>query len=160
MKIENGSRMTLIALAAMGLGMMLGGLATQSMAQGRERARKARLKAEMLIEQELSDIEGYVVRIQELDLDPGASSGSHRHDAHVFVYVVSGEIASRVGETGESIAYKAGETWYEPPNAVHAEFRNTSDSERAKAIAFFIMQDGKPMTVPVFAPTSGGHGHD
>ncbi len=160
MKIENRGRVTLIALAAMGLGMALGGVATQSMAQGRQRASKARLKAETLIEQELTDIEGYVVRMQELDLDPASSSGSHRHDAHVFVYVVAGEIASRVGEDGESIAYKAGQTWYEPPNAVHGEFRNTSDTERAKAIALFIMESGKPMTVPVFAPTPGGHGHD
>ena len=42
----------------------------------------------------------------------------------------------------------AGESFYEPPGALHAESRNASEDEPASLIAFFVLGEGESATVP------------
>ena len=74
---------------------------------------------------------------------PGSTSANHRHPGHVFVYVLEGEVETRVGE-GELIRYKAGDSFYEPKNAVHADTRNPSDSVTARILAIMLAEEGEP----------------
>ena len=119
----------------------------------RAQDRPAPLKMENIFTQELPDLER-VVNIVRLNLGPGTSSPAHAHPAHVIVYVTKGSIVSSLGD-GEKITYKAGETWYETPNITHATFMNPRSTEPAEAIAFFIIEEGRPLTtLPVADPSS------
>ena len=44
----------------------------------------------------------------EVNLDPGHSSAPHRHSAHVFVYVLEGQVQMQV-EGGELVTLSPGE---------------------------------------------------
>ena len=101
-----------------------------------------------LMRQALGDIEGYEVRVVGLDFPPSSTSPAHQHPGHVFVHVVQGSITTKVGDTPVA-TYKAGDTFYEPPNAVHAMADNVSATEPARAIAFFVIESGKPSTTMV-----------
>jgi quercetin dioxygenase-like cupin family protein len=79
-----------------------------------------------------------------VEYPPGASSAEHRHDAHVFVYVVQGSVVMQV-KGGPELTLKAGETFYENPDDVHVVSRNASTTEPAKFIAFFVKTKGAPV---------------
>ena len=48
---------------------------------------------------------------------------------------------------GEPIVLNAGESFYEPPNALHRVSRNASEDVPASLIAFFVLSDGESATV-------------
>lgn len=50
--------------------------------------------------------------------------------------------------------YKAGESFYEAPDGVHAVSANASRTERARFLAYFICDHEGPLSVPV-APAGG-----
>jgi quercetin dioxygenase-like cupin family protein len=54
-----------------------------------------------------------------------------------MAFVVSGSVASKVGDEPERI-FHAGEAWWEPPGAVHRVSRNASSSEPAELLAIYI----------------------
>jgi len=83
-----------------------------------------------------------------VEYPPGASSAQHRHDAHVFVYVIQGSVVMQVKD-GPELTLKAGETFYENPDDVHVVSRNASATEPAKFIAFFVKTKGAPVLTPV-----------
>jgi quercetin dioxygenase-like cupin family protein len=88
------------------------------------------------------------VVVLELDWAPGHSSQPHRHNAHVFVYVIEGEIQMQV-EGGELTTLGAGEMFYENPDDVHTVSRNASDMEPARVLVQLIKTVGVPITTPV-----------
>jgi len=83
-----------------------------------------------------------------VEYPPGGSSAQHRHDAHVFVYVIQGSVVMQVKD-GPELTLKAGETFYENPDDVHVVSRNASATEAAKFIAFFVKTKGAPVVTPV-----------
>ena len=83
-----------------------------------------------------------------VEYPPGAASAEHRHDAHVFVYVIQGSVVMQV-KGGPELTLKAGETFYENPDDVHVVSRNASTTEPAKFIAFFVKTKGAPVLTPV-----------
>jgi Cupin domain len=50
-------------------------------------------------------------------------------------------------DDGEPVVLKAGESFYEPPGALHSLSRNTSRELPASLIAFFVLGDGECPTV-------------
>jgi quercetin dioxygenase-like cupin family protein len=48
---------------------------------------------------------------------------------------------------GEPVLLKAGESFYEPPGALHSVSRNASQDEPASLIAFFVLAEGETATV-------------
>ncbi|AET95172.1 cupin (plasmid) [Burkholderia sp. SFA1] len=74
-----------------------------------------------------------------VDYPPGAASPAHRHadSAFIYAYVVSGEVESQV-EDGPKRVYRAGESFFENPGAVHRISRNASGTKPAKLLAVFI----------------------
>ncbi|SDJ66728.1 Cupin domain protein [Bradyrhizobium sp. Rc2d] len=87
----------------------------------------------------------------EVDYGPGAASPSHTHakSAFIYAYVISGAIESRVND-GETRIYRAGESWSEPPGAIHSISRNASKTEPAKLLAVFVLDtNDNPLTAPI-----------
>src|ERR1700745_2333075 len=97
-------------------------------------AQPAPAAAKPLLVQPLADLPGRDVRITLFDRAPGSSSPPHRHPGHhTFGCAVEGtyELASD-GQPGRILT--AGETFYEPPTAVHCVSRNPSTDKRTKII--------------------------
>src|SRR3546814_1199972 len=69
------------------------------------------------------------------DLSP---SHTHAKSAFIYAYVISGAIESKVND-GETRIYRAGESWSEPPDAIHSISRNASKAEPAKLLAVFVL---------------------
>jgi quercetin dioxygenase-like cupin family protein len=91
--------------------------------------------------------DGLSVQAIRVDYEPGGyTRGTHRHPAGAYVYVIEGSVKFAVGD-GEPIVLKAGESFYEPPNALHAVSRNASDDVPASLIAFFVLGEGEHATV-------------
>lgn len=88
------------------------------------------------------------ILVLEIDLAPGQSSQSHRHDAHVFVYVLEGRVNMQV-EGGEVQTLGPGEMFYESPGDVHTVSANASDTEPARFLVHMIRTAGTPVTTPV-----------
>jgi len=50
----------------------------------------------------------------------------------------------------ETRVYRAGESWSEPPGALHSVSRNASQTEPARLLAVFVLNTGDtPLTTPV-----------
>ena len=82
---------------------------------------------------------------------PGAASPSHTHakSAFIYAYVISGAIESKVNDR-ETRIYRAGESWSEPPGAIHSISRNASKTEPAKLLAVFVLDtNDNPLTTPI-----------
>jgi quercetin dioxygenase-like cupin family protein len=85
-----------------------------------------------------------------VDYPPAASSVAHRHpgSAFIYAYVLSGAIRSQVDDEPVRV-YRTGETWFESPGAHHRVSENASDSEPARLLAVFIVDDAdKQLTTP------------
>ena len=82
-----------------------------------------------------------------VEFPPGASSTAHRHNAHVFVYVLEGSLVMQV-KGGQQVTLKAGDTFYENPDDIHVVSKNTSATAPAKILTFFVKDKGAPATVP------------
>ena len=80
----------------------------------------AQAGAQQLMAQPLLDLPGREVRMTLLDRAPGASSPPHRHPGHhTFGYVIEGSYEFGInGEPPRTL--KAGDTFYEPPGALHS----------------------------------------
>jgi quercetin dioxygenase-like cupin family protein len=77
----------------------------------------------------------------EVNYPPDTGSPPHQHANGVMAYVVSGSIASKVGDAPEQ-TYRAGEAWWEPVGAVHRVSRNASSTEPATLLAIYIAPTG------------------
>ena len=91
---------------------------------------------------------GKEVRVVIVNSPPGASSPIHRHNAQVFVYMLSGKMTMQVRGTSP-VTLGPGQTFYKGPEAIHTMSRNASDKEPAQFLAFLIMDKGALISVPV-----------
>jgi quercetin dioxygenase-like cupin family protein len=100
-----------------------------------------------LLTKELSGIPGKEASMLTVEYPPGASSPIHRHNAHVFVYVLEGAVVMQV-RGGKEVRLTPGQTFYESPNDIHVVSRNASTTEPAKFIVFSVKDIGAPIVVP------------
>ena len=105
-------------------------------------------KVSQLMKQTLADVAGREVMVITLDIPPGGGSAPHRHPGHhTFGYVLEGTYKIKVDNSPEETLTK-GQTFYEPPGALHAVSRNGSDTQPAKVLVVMLAESGKPTTVP------------
>jgi quercetin dioxygenase-like cupin family protein len=104
-------------------------------------------KVTPLMTKELSDVPGKEATMVTVEYAPGASSAAHRHNAHVFVYVLEGTVVMQV-KGGREVTLGPGQTFYESPEDVHTVSRNASTTKPAMFVVFFVKQTGAPATVP------------
>jgi quercetin dioxygenase-like cupin family protein len=90
---------------------------------------------------------GLAVQAVRVDYEPGGfTAGTHRHPAGAYVYVIDGSVLYGV-DGREPVRLDAGESFYEPPGALHSVSRNASSDRPASLIAFFVLADGETATV-------------
>jgi quercetin dioxygenase-like cupin family protein len=91
--------------------------------------------------------DGLVVQAIRVDYEPaGFTSGTHRHPAGAYVFVIDGSVMFGLDD-GEPVVLKAGDSFYEPPGALHSVSRNASQELPASLIAFFVLGEGESATV-------------
>ncbi|MFO7276780.1 MAG: cupin domain-containing protein [Pseudomonadota bacterium] len=102
---------------------------------------------EVLRTEELPGIPGKEAVMLTVTYPPGGSSMPHRHDAHVFVYVLEGSVVMQVdGE--EPVTLRRGQTFHEKPSDVHRRSANASGTEPAKFLVFIVKDKGAPVSRP------------
>jgi quercetin dioxygenase-like cupin family protein len=96
----------------------------------------------------MSDVLGRVVTIRRTERDPGNGSGPHRHPgSHTFGYVLEGAYEVKIDD-GPLQKLGPGDTFYEPPGALHAVSRNASSTQPVKYLVISISDPAKPPIVP------------
>jgi quercetin dioxygenase-like cupin family protein len=96
----------------------------------------------------MNDVLGRVVTIRRTERDPGNGSDAHRHPgSHTFGYVLEGTYEVKIDD-GPLQRLGPGETFYEPPNALHAVSRNGSNTQPVKYLVIQVSDPTKPATVP------------
>jgi quercetin dioxygenase-like cupin family protein len=101
-----------------------------------------------LMTRDLAAASGKEVRLLTVEYRGGGASLPHRHDAQVFVYVLSGRVRMQVAGSPE-VTLGPGETFYEGPDDVHTVSANASPSEPARILVFMVRDKGKPLSTDV-----------
>jgi quercetin dioxygenase-like cupin family protein len=86
------------------------------------------------------------VTLLEVSYGPGGSSAPHSHPCAVVGYVVAGALRTWVQGEPEAV-YRAGESFYEAPNAVHLVSANASSTEPVRFLAWFTCDREGPLSV-------------
>jgi quercetin dioxygenase-like cupin family protein len=96
----------------------------------------------------LPDLAGKEAVVRANVYPPGTSNPAHRHDAHVFLHVLEGQLIVQL-KGGEPVTLNAGDTYYESPDDIHVMSRNPSDTVAVKALIFMVKNIGAPATTLV-----------
>jgi quercetin dioxygenase-like cupin family protein len=99
-----------------------------------------------LLEHAIDGLPGHEFSVVRVEYAPGEAGAPHYHTAPLVAYVVSGALRSRVGEGPERVYY-AGESFYEPPNAIHHVSANASTTEPVTFIAVFVAPANTTLTM-------------
>ena len=105
-------------------------------------------KVTPLLSKDLTGIPGKEGTMITVEFAPGEVDAVHRHNAHVFVYVLEGTVVMQV-KGGKELTLRPGDTFYESPQDIHVVGRNASKTEPAKFLVFFVRDKGAPLLVPV-----------
>jgi len=101
-----------------------------------------------LMTQDLIDLGGKQAVVRANEYPPGTSNPPHRHNAHVFVHLLEGQLIVQV-KGGQPVTLKPGDTYYESPADIHVVSRNPSASVTARALVFMVKDIGAPATTLV-----------
>lgn len=107
-----------------------------------------RVKGTPLMTKDLPGIAGKEATVLTIELEPGAASPPHRHEASTFVYVLEGSIVMGV-KGGKEVTLGPGEMFYEKPDDIHTVGRNASATKPAKFLVFMVKGKGTPISMPV-----------
>jgi quercetin dioxygenase-like cupin family protein len=105
--------------------------------------------SKVVFEHELPEVmlKDWSVTAVEVSYGPGESSNAHRHPGITIVYVLEGEIRSKVGD-GPEKTYAVGQMFLERPGELHAVSGNASTTKPAKLLALLLAEKGKRLTTP------------
>jgi quercetin dioxygenase-like cupin family protein len=114
-----------------------------------QRAQKSE-RARVVLTEGLPKMDGEHLKatLVEVNYGPGESSEPHSHPCPVIGYVVAGALRTQVRGEKEAV-YRAGESFYEPANGVHAVSANASQTEPAKLLAYFVCDHDAPLSAAV-----------
>jgi quercetin dioxygenase-like cupin family protein len=104
-------------------------------------------KVTPLLSKDLTGIPGKEALMITVDYAPGATDAIHRHNAHVFVYVLEGSVVMQV-RGGREVTLLPGQHFYEGPHDIHVVGRNASKTKPAKFLVFFVKDKGAPPLIP------------
>src|SRR3954449_1373566 len=93
----------------------------------------------------LPNVPGKRVTIVRVFYGPGGFTRAHRHAGSVTAYITKGEIRSQLAG-GPVEIFKVGQSFFEPPGAVHLVSANASATEPAELIAVFVADEGAQLT--------------
>jgi quercetin dioxygenase-like cupin family protein len=92
-------------------------------------------------------MDGWQVTVNTITLAPGSVGNAHRHPGFVLVYVLEGEVVTKISDQKEA-TYTAGQMFYEQPGATHEVNRNASPTKPAKFLAMIFAKKGLPLVTP------------
>ena len=95
--------------------------------------------------EKLPHVPGKSITTVLVQFPPGGFSPKHRHAGSVTVHVLKGTIRSQLGG-GPVGTFGPGETFFEPPGAIHVFAENASATEPAEALAIFVADDCAVLT--------------
>jgi quercetin dioxygenase-like cupin family protein len=99
----------------------------------------------------LPNVPGKTITTALVEFLPLAYSPAHRHPGSVTAFVIEGTIRSQLGG-GPVADYKAGQTWFEPPGALHVFAENPDPVHAARLLATFITDENcGPLVLPADA---------
>jgi len=101
-----------------------------------------------LMMKDLTDLAGKQAVVRANEYPPGTSNPPHRHNAHVFLHLLEGQLIVQL-KGGQPVTLKPGDTYYESPSDIHVVSRNPSASVTAKALVFMVKDIGAPATTLV-----------
>jgi len=101
-----------------------------------------------LMVKELPDLAGKEALVRANTYPPGSSNPPHRHDAHVFLHILEGQLIVQL-KGGQPVTLNAGDTYYEAPSDIHVMSRNPSATVPVKALIFMVKDKGAPATTLV-----------
>ena len=120
---------------------------TSIFSQSTAQAQATGQRSTEVMTQALSDV-AREMRISVTERDPGNGSGPHRHPGHhTFGYILEGTYEVKIDD-GPVRQLKSGESFYEPPGALHAVSRNPSSDKVVKYLVIQVGDPTKPRTVP------------
>ena len=102
----------------------------------------------VLMAKDLPDFPGKEAMVYIVEYPPGTNNPPHRHNGHVFLHVLEGQLNAQV-KGGELTVLNPGSTYYESPADIHVVSRNPSATVPAKAMIFIIHDKGAPLSTPV-----------
>ena len=105
-------------------------------------------KVEPIASYALPNVPGKRVTIVRVFYGPGGFTPAHRHAGSVTAYVTKGEIRSQLAG-GPVETFGVGQSFFEPPGAVHLVSANASMTEPAELIAVFVADEGAQLTTLV-----------
>lgn len=82
-----------------------------------------------------------------INQEPGSVGRPHRHPGFVLVYVLEGEVVTKISGQPE-VTYSAGQMFYEYPGSTHEVSRNASTTKPAKFLALIFAKKGLPLVAP------------
>ena len=88
------------------------------------------------------------VTLLEVTYPPGGVNAAHRHPCPVIGYVLAGAVRMQLKGQEEKV-FRAGDTFFESPDDVHAVSANASQDEPARFLAYFVCDRATPLSVPV-----------
>ena len=101
-----------------------------------------------LMAKDLPDLAGKQAVVRANEYPPGTSNPPHRHNAHVFLHLLEGQLIVQV-KGGQPVTLRPGDTYYEAPADIHVVSRNPSANVTAKALVFMVKDIGAPATTLV-----------
>lgn len=102
-------------------------------------------KVEVIGSHALPDIPGKRVTVVRVTYGPGGFTPPHRHGGTVTAYVTRGQIRSQL-KGGPLETFEVGQSFFEPPGAMHIVSANASNTEPAELIAVFVADEGAELT--------------
>ena len=92
-------------------------------------------------------MDGWEVNVSTITMAPGSVSSAHRHPGFVLVYVLEGNIVTKISGQDEK-TYSTGQMFYEPPGSTHEVSRNASTTKPAKFLALIFAKKGAQLVTP------------
>jgi quercetin dioxygenase-like cupin family protein len=102
-------------------------------------------KVELVTSHALPDLPGKRVTIVRVTYGPGGFTPPHRHAGTVTAYITKGHIRSQL-KGGPVETFEVGQSFFEPPGAIHVVSANASNTEMAELIAVFVADEGAQLT--------------
>ena len=102
-------------------------------------------KVEVVSSHALPDLPGKRVTVVRVTYGPGGFTPPHRHAGTVTAYITKGQIRSQL-QGGPVEIFDVGQSFFEPPGAIHLVSANASSTDWAELIAVFVTDEGAQLT--------------
>ena len=105
-------------------------------------------KVELVSSNALPDLPGKRVTVVRVTYGPGGFTPPHRHAGTVTAYITKGQIRSQLAG-GPVEVFDVGQSFFEPPGAIHLVSANASTTDWAELIAVFVADEGAQLTTMI-----------